>query len=119
MQLFWVFLGGGLGSITRYMIGRILAQNGAFPWGTFAANAVACLLLGYLLGLELRSPMPSSWRLLLITGFCGGFSTFSTFAAEYYSLLRAGEITLFFVYIGSSLLTGLLCVFLGMRMQLP
>lgn len=114
MNLLWVFIGGGLGSLLRYAFGLWLrGQAEAFPWPTFAANLLSCLLLGLLAGYAVRHDMPLSWRLLLLTGFCGGFSTFSTFSLETFQLLQLGRQLAALTYVVVSLLSGLLGIVAG------
>lgn len=115
----WVFLGGGLGSICRYGLARWLAPYQlAFPYATLLANVLSCILLGYLAGMSLREEMGATYKLLLMTGFCGGFSTFSTFSNETYSLLQSGHYALALFNIGGSVLLGLGCIYLGLRLAL-
>lgn len=89
-ELFYVGLGGAVGSMARYVLstwmlgGRLLL---GFPAGTFTVNAVGSFVIGYLLQ-SLTSP---TWGWLLVTGFCGGFTTFSTFSADTIRLLRVGD----------------------------
>jgi CrcB protein len=88
-----VFLGGGLGSVIRYVLGKwvnALHQH-QFPWGTLVANVVACLAVGFFIGLaDHRQVISPSSRLFWVVGFCGGFSTFSTFSAETLRLVQSG-----------------------------
>lgn len=111
-----VFIGGGLGSICRYAIGRWLGAAGLFPWGTFVANLLACLLLGALIALTTRGWLAPSLRPLLIAGFCGGFSTFSTFSNEMLQLLRQEQWGWAGLYVAASLLGGLLAVAVGLKL---
>ena len=112
-----VFIGGGLGSICRYGIARLLkAQAWDYPLATFIANAAACIILGVLVGISLKSSMNSSTKLLLMTGFCGGFSTFSTFTLETYELLQAGNYFYALANIALSVIVCLFCIFLGLKL---
>lgn len=112
--LTYVFIGGGLGAICRYILAIWLGkfQNG-FPIGTFVANVISCIILGYFMGLFLKSD--SAYKLLWMTGFCGGFSTFSTFSAENFMLLKEGQYTLALGYILASLLVCVVCIFIGLK----
>ena len=112
-----VFVGGGIGSVLRYALARwALASGREALWGTLAANVLACLLLGYLLShatppRAVAGALP--WRLLLITGLCGGFSTFSTFSLEALTLAQDGRSGAALAYVSASLTFGLLAVGLG------
>ena len=112
----FVFFGGGLGSVARWFIARWLTpQEGSFPIGTFVANISACLILGLLMGYHIKYPMAQQHRLLLMMGFCGGFSTFSTFSAEIMILLKSGNHLLSFTYAGASLVAGLIAIYVGIK----
>ncbi|MFK8055989.1 MAG: fluoride efflux transporter CrcB [Saprospiraceae bacterium] len=108
MSYLAIFLGGGLGSLARYGLARWAINTGKeLLWGTLAANVLACLILGYLAyGASQESYSPTT-RLLLATGFCGGFSTFSTFSLEAFSLLQSGRTGLAVLYVGLSIFLGL------------
>lgn len=111
-----VFLGGGLGSITRFSLSRVLEPYGFdFPYSTLLANVLSCFILGMLTGLNLKDAVPPSYRLLIATGFCGGFSTFSTFSNETLQLLQNGNALPAFLNIGGSLFLCFLAVWVGMR----
>jgi fluoride exporter len=111
-----VFLGGGLGSIVRYGIALGLHNwQLRFPWATLAANVLACFVLGYLSGLQTNGGLSESNRLLLATGFCGGFSTFSTFTAENWHLLQTGQQTAAFLNMAGSLILCFLFLFIGLK----
>lgn len=112
----YVFLGGGLGSLCRYVLAQWMVQfHLSFPLATFLANVVACFALGYLISLKLNNELDSGVELLFITGFCGGFSTFSTFTAESHQLFENGLPGQGILYIGLSLLVCLLSLYLGIR----
>ncbi|GGW65876.1 camphor resistance protein CrcB [Winogradskyella epiphytica] len=111
-----VFLGGGFGSVLRFIIGKWLNnfENG-IPYGTFAANIIGSLLIGIILGLAAKNEtLSQSQTLLLATGFCGGFTTFSTFAYENHVFLKSGDFTSFAIYTIASFVIGFLAVFLGL-----
>lgn len=111
-----VFLGGGFGSVLRFIIGKWLnnSENG-IPYGTFAANIIGSLLIGIILGLAAKNEtLSQSQTLLLATGFCGGFTTFSTFAYENHVFLKSGDFTSFAIYTIASFVIGFLAVFLGL-----
>ncbi|QXP59739.1 fluoride efflux transporter CrcB [Olleya sp. HaHaR_3_96] len=115
-QLVLVFVGGGFGSVLRYIIGKALnnTENG-IPYGTFAANILGSLLIGIILGLALKNDtLNNNQTLLLATGFCGGFTTFSTFAYENHVFLKTGDFTSFALYTITSFILGFLAVFFGM-----
>ena len=113
-----VFLGGGLGSICRYGITHLLSgYELTFPLATFLANALSCVALGVLTGLTLRDSLTDPhYRLGLMTGFCGGFSTFSTFTNETLTLFANGQIGYALVNVGGSLVVCLGGIYLGIRM---
>ncbi|WP_435254359.1 fluoride efflux transporter CrcB [Tenacibaculum sp. A30] len=114
-QLLLVFIGGGIGSVLRYIIGKTLnsSQTG-IPYGTFTANILGSLLIGIILGLAAKNQaLTQNHTLLLATGFCGGFTTFSTFAYENHIFLKAGDFSSFALYTIASFIIGFLAVFAG------
>jgi CrcB protein len=114
-QLFLVFIGGGLGSTLRYVIGKYLNQPEGFPWGTFVVNIFGSLLVGIILGLAAKNTTISqNQTLLLATGFCGGFTTFSAFAYENQVFLKSGDFISFALYTITSFIIGFLAVFFGL-----
>ena len=118
LNFFWVFLGGGLGSICRYGISKMLAANEFnFPFATLLANFISCIILGYLFGLALKSGINDNQKLLWITGFCGGFSTFSTFSLETFVLFEGGNTEYAFLNIAASLLICLVAIFIGIKIS--
>ena len=110
-----VFLGGGLGSGLRYLVTATMNQySKVLPFGTFTVNMLGCLLIGLILGYaQKENTLTSNQTLLLATGFCGGFTTFSAFANENLELIKNGEILNLSVYIIASVLIGILAVFIG------
>ncbi|MDR3706009.1 MAG: fluoride efflux transporter CrcB [Paludibacteraceae bacterium] len=114
--LFIVGTGGFLGSVSRFLLSRYI-QGGvlsSFPYGTFIVNMTGCFLIGLFYGLADRGNLISAdVRLFLTVGFCGGFTTFSTFANENISFLKDGNILYFSLYCGLSVFVGLLLTYLG------
>lgn len=114
----YVFVGGGLGSMARYALGLFAKhcfKSALYPWGTFMANVLGCLLIGFLVALLGKyGKLGSSWYLLGVTGFCGGFTTFSSFALENQNLWKSGAYFTFLLYTGASFLLGLLAIGIGL-----
>jgi CrcB protein len=111
-DLLFVGIGGFLGSILRYLVNiRLLNFNVSFPWATLTINLSGSLLIGILMALWIKDH--NIWKLLLITGFCGGFTTFSTFSYENLVLWKTGHEQAALLYMVTSLIGGILCVFIG------
>jgi CrcB protein len=119
-----VALGGGAGANARYWLGQVVNRWQAaqlpgheFPWATFLINVSGSVLLGIAAGLYLGHPDPArrNWYLLLGTGFCGGYTTFSTFSLETVELLRDGKLGVALAYVGGSVAAGVLGVWLVLR----
>ena len=111
-----VFVGGGLGSLARYSLSRAVTGSylAAFPLGTLLVNVLASLILGLFLGwADGRNLSYPSFRLLVAVGFCGGFSTFSTFSAETLLLLKSGQGLLALLNVAGSVLLCLAATFAG------
>jgi len=115
-SIIYVFVGGGLGSVARFLISNFtqkLWNINSFPFGTFVVNITGCFIIGLLSAYFLK--VDSTLKFLLITGFCGGYTTFSTFSVENYSLFQNGHYAMMFLYVILSVLIGVLAVFLGFQ----
>ena len=110
-----VFLGGGLGSGLRYLVAIAMKQySKILPFGTFTVNMIGCLLIGLILGYaQKENTLTSNQTLLLATGFCGGFTTFSAFANENLELIRNGELFNFSIYAIGSVFLGIVLILIG------
>ena len=108
--------GGALGSITRYWVGSTIANRMGtkFPFGTFFINISACFMIGFILEyLTRHTNMNPAWRYAFAIGFLGAYSTFSSFEWEAWSDITNGAYWIGILYIGASLIIGLLAVGLG------
>lgn len=117
-NLLIVGLGGGTGSILRYIVQKFFQPHvtTGFPIGTILVNLIGCFLIGVLWNLVGRSlQWNEELKLLLMTGFCGGFTTFSAFTLEGVGLLKENKTTLFIIYITASVVGGLLATLIGIR----
>jgi fluoride exporter len=112
--------GGGIGSIARWLCQKWFSENypHPFPWGTFVVNLIGCFLIGLIYEATEKSlAISPQTRLFLITGFCGGFTTFSTFSYENMLFLRSGDLTYFLLYTFGSVILGLVGVFGGVAIM--
>lgn len=92
MKFILVFLGGGLGSMSRYAIWKLFnLYNLNLPIATLVANLISCFILGFFLGVQMKSGISDNLKLLVFIGFCGGFSTFSTFSSETLLMFQSGN----------------------------
>ena len=113
-KLLLIFIGGGLGSVMRYLTSFYTSkwwQIGVFPLGTFLVNFLGCFLIGAFSGAIIKADSPL--KFLLLTGFCGGYTTFSTFSNENWLLYQNQHYGILAVYTILSILLGFLAVFLG------
>jgi CrcB protein len=115
MNYLAVFIGGGLGSLCRFFLSTYVAKssNSFFPFGTLTVNLLGSLMIGVLFEFFERYVVPAEIRILLTTGFLGGFTTFSTFALENTGMLRDGEYRYFFFNLLAHNVAGLIFVFSG------
>jgi len=109
--------GGFIGSVLRYLV-QLFVEKGmstTFPWGTFVANMAGSFIIGVVFALAQKGNfLNAEWRMFLAVGFCGGFTTFSSFAYNNLTMLKEQTYGQFFLNVGGSLFFGLLAVFLGM-----
>ena len=113
-----VGIGGFIGSYLRYVISVQIQQKllSSFPFGTFTVNIVGCFIIGVLYALSTRYNLAPEYRLLLATGFCGGFTTFSSFSIEGIVLLQDAQFLYGFLYAGLSLIVGFFAAWLGLTL---
>lgn len=108
--------GSCFGGMARYIVSRIVqtSTSGTFPWGTFTVNVIGCLIIGIIYGLLDRGfQLSDGMKLFLTVGFCGGFTTFSTFMHENYLLFEGGNPLIFLLYAALSFSAGLCLIYLG------
>ncbi len=107
--------GSFIGGVLRYLLSQFMQTKflSTFPFGTLTVNIIGCFLIGLVFGLTDRGNLTQEWRLFLVTGLLGGFTTFSAFSAETVGLLRDGQFWYATAYILASVFIGLTATFIG------
>lgn len=116
-KLILIGVGGFIGSVMRYIVSgyvQNLSKSTGFPYGTLAVNVIGSFIIGFLFYfIESRGSFSPQMRALLLLGFLGAFTTFSTFSLETFNLLRGDEVTLALANLGANCGLGLLAVWIG------
>lgn len=114
-MIFWIALGGAAGSVLRYLVGGVVqrAGGGGFPAGTLVVNVTGCFLIGIIAQHYMNTQAHPAMRTMLITGFCGGYTTFSAFSLETAGLVQGGEYGRAASYMMLSLILSIAATFAG------
>jgi CrcB protein len=111
-------LGGGIGSITRY-VASLVIKSKTFPFATLTVNVIGSFIIGLVFAISIKQEgMEDNWKLFLITGVCGGFTTFSAFSLENVQLLQSGKTGIALAYIIVSMVLGIAATFLGYQLAI-
>ena len=114
--IIYVAIGSAIGGVARFLLQQSIQRRAAttFPYGTLGVNLLGCFVIGIVVGLADKGNILSpNGRIFLAVGLCGGFTTFSSFIAENYSMLRGGELLNTFIYLSASVILGLIITTLG------
>ena len=112
--IIWVALGGALGAVGRYLVGLSVKTASGFPWATMSVNILGSLLMGLVIGwLSRQNGGSDALRLFVAVGILGGFTTFSAFSMDLFTLLERRDIAATMLYLGGSLLGGLVAFIIG------
>jgi len=114
--VFIIFFGGGLGSLMRFAVNRWISGfvTGLYPWGTFLVNITGCLLIGFFVFYSERmGPNSLNWRLFLVTGLCGGYTTFSSFSFENVQMISNQQLFTMLLYTVGTIVLGFFATYLG------
>lgn len=111
-----VGIGGGIGSMGRYLAGHFIKSSG-FPWATLTVNIAGSFIIGIIFAMAARDQhFSQNWRLFLAGGICGGFTTFSAFSAENLLLLQQGKYMIVLSYILLSIISGIVAAWIGFKL---
>lgn len=116
--ILYIALGGALGSVLRYLTSQALSKQEGFPFGTFIANVLGCLLIGLFFGyFEKQNVLSQDLKFFLITGLCGGYTTFSTFSNENVQLMHNNQMGLALLYTAISIIIGFTATWIGLTLM--